>query len=140
MGLHIGRLQHKGSGYPSPLGTVDTEKQFNNVTNLAHSRCERSSQLHHTSTKLSQCRFSFRDPAGDSAEPQKGSRFPPIDGIRRQEFGPKALLSLQLSLPIVPIVPSIPPLMVAMALFPRTIVHVSPADWSILEVASVVDC
>ena len=77
---------------------------------------------------------------GDSAEPQKGSRFLPIGGIRRQEFSPKALLALQLSLPIVPIVPSISLLMVAMALFPQIIVHVSLADWSILQVASVVGC
>lgn len=92
------------------------------------------------STKLLQCLSSFRDPARDPSKPQKESILFPIRGIRRQDFSPTAFPFLQLLLPILPIVPSISPLMVAMALFPQTIVHVSLADWPILQVASVVGC
>lgn len=80
------------------------------------------------STNLLQSLYSFSDPVGVPAELQKGSRFPPIGEIRRQEFSPTAFPFLQLLLPNLPIVPSIPPLMVAMALFPQATVHVSPAD------------
>ena len=54
--------------------------------------------------------------------------FSPIDGIGRQDFSPKTIPFLQLSLPIQPIVPSIGPLMVALALSPQAVVHGSQAD------------